>query len=83
LFLAGIYSNRRGRRSRHGRVRQAGQGTACIRCRGQGKQETLRRDESYRLVEDIGETNNVAAAHSDPEKEMTDLIQHIGGKGRS
>ena len=40
-------------------------------------------DELYNLAEDIGETNNVAAAHPDLVKEMTELLQRIREKGRS
>jgi hypothetical protein len=37
----------------------------------------------YNPAEDIGETNNVAAAHPDLLKEMTELLQHIRENGRS
>jgi len=37
----------------------------------------------YNLAEDIGETNNVAAAHPDVVKEMTELLQRVRENGRS
>ena len=37
----------------------------------------------YNLAEDIGETNNVAVAHPDLVKEMTELLQRIHENGRS
>jgi arylsulfatase A-like enzyme len=40
-------------------------------------------DQLYNLDEDIGETNNVAAAHPDLVKEMTELLQRIRENGRS
>jgi arylsulfatase A-like enzyme len=40
-------------------------------------------DQLYNLAEDIGETNNVAAAHPDLVKEMTALLQRIRENGRS
>ena len=47
------------------------------------KKRTSGRDELYNLTEDIGETNNVAAAHPDLVKEMTALLQGIRERGRS
>ena len=40
-------------------------------------------DELYNLAEDIGETNNLAAAHPDLVKEMTEMLQRIRENGRS
>ena len=37
----------------------------------------------YNLAEDIGETNNIAAAHPDLVKGMTGLLQRIRERGRS
>jgi arylsulfatase A-like enzyme len=39
--------------------------------------------ELYNLAEDIGETTNVAAAHPDRVKEMSELLQRVRENGRS
>ncbi len=48
-----------------------------------GKKRNGAGDQLYNLAEDIGETNNVAAAHPDLVKEMTALLQRIRENGRS
>ncbi len=48
-----------------------------------GKKRNGGGDQLYDLAEDIGETNNVAAAHPDLVKEMTALLQRIRENGRS
>jgi arylsulfatase A-like enzyme len=48
-----------------------------------GKKAGSGGDQLYNLAEDIGETNNVAAAHPDLVKEMTALLQRIRTDGRS
>ncbi len=39
--------------------------------------------ELYNLADDLGETTNVAAAHPDQVKEMTELLQRVRERGRS
>ncbi len=48
-----------------------------------GKKRDAGGDQLYNVAEDIGETNNVAAAHPDLVKEMTALLQRIRDNGRS
>ncbi len=54
---------------------------------GPGKKErkkAIRRTpELYNLADDIGETTNLAAAHPDRVKEMTELLQRVRENGRS
>lgn len=48
-----------------------------------GKKRTGGTPELYNLAEDIGETNNIAAAHPDRVKEMSELLQRVREQGRS
>lgn len=49
----------------------------------EGKKRNGSGDQLYNLAEDIGETNNVAAAHPDLVKELAELLRWIHENGRS
>lgn len=51
--------------------------------KGRGKRDAGPGAQLYDLARDLGETNNVAAAHPDRVKAMTDLLERVKAQGRS